>query len=203
MSNKVYDNIDDAFNYLYYIITTQGKKVIDQRGDIVYQIPFVALHFEGHINDYGYAKAVKVPKNTFFNNEGLQRYADQLLDGNIHDFVYTYGNRLIEYFDVDQYQVMVDRLKEDENTRRAIAITYDPQIDTYLEDIPCLIMIKCAIYQRQLEMTVIFRSNDIRYAFPSNMYALMTVQLYVADKLGIKPGRFHYVGLDAHWKGDE
>ena len=38
MSNKVYDNIDDAFNYLYYIITTQGKKVIDQRGDIVYQI---------------------------------------------------------------------------------------------------------------------------------------------------------------------
>lgn len=200
MSNKVYDNIDDAFNYLYYIITTQGKKVIDQRGDIVYQIPFVALHFENHINDYGYARAVKVPNNTFFNNEGLQRYSEQLLDGDLHDFVYTYGNRLIEYFGVNQYDVMINRLKENEDTRRAIGVTYDPEHDTYVEDIPCLVMIKCSIYDNTLEMTVIFRSNDIKYAFTSNMYALMSVQLYMADKLNIKPGKFHYVSLDPHWK---
>lgn len=200
---KVYDNIDDAYNYLYYIITTQGKKVVDQRGDIVYQLPFISLIFENHINDYGYAQTVKIPNNAIFNGEGLQKYADQLLDGELHDFVYTYGHRLITYFGVDQYDVIYKRLKENKDTRRAVAITYDPEHDTYIEDIPCLIMIKCSIYDNKLLMTVVFRSNDIRYAFTSNMYALMNVQLHLAKKLSIKPGRFFYVCSDAHWKGDE
>ena len=200
---KVYDNIDDAYNYLYYIIKSQGKKIVDQRGDIVYQLSFIPLMFENHINDYGYAQMVKIPQNTIFNNEGLQRYTEQLLDGELHDFVYTYGHRLMTYFDVDQYDVIVKRLQENKDTRRAIAITYDPEHDTYIEDIPCLIMIKCSIYDNKLDMGVVFRSNDIRYAFTSNMYALMNVQLRIAKELGIKVGKFYYTGFDSHWKEDK
>ena len=49
-------------------------------------------------------------------------------------------------------------------------------------------------------MGVVFRSNDIKYAFSSNMYALFNVQLYLSKQLNIPIGKFYYVCFDPHWK---
>ncbi|MBO7043877.1 hypothetical protein J6W34_04990 [bacterium] len=195
-----FDNIDDAYYILKDYLTHYGDPIEDQRGDKVFQAPIVTLGFRGHIQEFAQVRSVKVPNTTILNFEGLIDYSKQLQDGAIHDFVYTYGNRLMEHFNVNQYQVIIDKISDDINTRRAIAVTYDATIDSELEDIPCLILIKCSVYDDCLFMTVVFRSNDIKYAFSSNMYALMNIQLMIAKKLGLKIGDFYYVGLDSHWK---
>lgn len=197
---KFYNNIDDAYYDIKKYLVCHGEAITDQRGDKVFQAPFINVGFYGHIDKFAQVKTVKIPETAILNMEGLSNYSNQLQDGNIHDFVYTYGNRLMEHFGINQYDAIIDKIKNDVNTRRAVAVTFDPTIDNELEDIPCLNMIKCSVYRNKLYMTVIFRSNDIRYAFSSNMYALMNIQLMIAKKCNLDIGDFYYVGLDSHWK---
>lgn len=199
-SQKTYSTIDDAYKDYKKLLIENGELIEDQRGDKVYQLSFHTLIFDKHINNIGGVYNVPIPTSSKISTEGIEQYANQLLDGNIHDFVYTYGNRLIEYFNINQYDVMVDRLHEDSNSRRAVAVTYDPKSDNDMEDIPCLMMIKLTISKNKLDMGVVFRSNDIKYAFSSNMYALFNVQLYLSKQLNIPIGKFYYVCFDPHWK---
>lgn len=195
-----FNNIDDAYNYLKKVIQKNGNLIEDQRGDKLYQVPFVSLIFNNHITNIGNVNTIQIPKSSILPPKGLKDYSKQLQDGNIHDFIYTYGNRFIEHFGVNQYETIKNRIIENYNTRRAVAVTFDPKQDETLEDIPCLIMLKVMTNNGNLDIGVVFRSNDIKYAFPSNMYGLMNLQLKFSKELNIPVGKFYYVGFDAHWK---
>ena len=200
MTDKIYSTIDSAYKDYKKNLISKGELIKDQRNDKVFQLPIYSICFENHINIVGNVYSVPVPKSSKINYEAIEKYANQLLDEDIHNFVYTYGNRLMEYFDINQYNVMINRIKEDINSRRAVAITYDPKEDSFKEDIPCLMMIKLTISENKLDMGVVFRSNDIRYAFSSNMYALFGVQAYLSKELNISVGKFYYISFDPHWK---
>ena len=196
----IYDNIDSAYIDYKYKLLDYGEVIVDQRGDKVYQLPFHSITFKDFVKKVGGIEYIDIPSNTFLNYDAMKKYAEQLVDGDVQDFIYTYGNRLIEHFGINQYEVMINRIKEDIHTRRAIAITYDQVNDNCIEDIPCLIMLKLMVYDGKLDMSVVFRSNDIKYAFVSNLYGLMCVQLYLAKELGLPVGSLHYVCFDCHWK---
>lgn len=106
----------------------------------------------------------------------------------------------MKYFDVNQYEIMKEKIRQDPNTRRAVAFTFDIVNDNDKEDIPCLQFIQLMVYGGCLYMTVLFRSNDIKYAFASNIYGLMKLHIKFADDLGLKVGDFNYVCNNAHWK---
>ncbi len=198
--NKIYSRIDNAYKDYKNDLMTKGTLIEDQRNDKIYQLPFYSLIFNNHINNISGIYNIPIPKTSKMNVEGIEKYANQLLDKNLHDFVYTYGNRLMKYFEVNQYDVMMDRVKENDNTRRAVAVTYDPKNDNDKEDIPCLMMVKLSTYENKLNMGVVFRSNDIKYAFSSNMYALFNVHKYLSQNLNKQIGKFFYVSFDPHWK---
>ena len=200
MNGKTYSMIDTAYEDYKKDLIEKGELINDQRGDKVYQLPFYSLIFDNHINNIGGVYNIPVPESSKINLEAIEKYAQQLLDGDLHDFVYTYGNRLIKHFDIDQYNVMINRIKEDELSRRAVAITYDPKIDSDKEDIPCLMMIKLSVFESKLDMGVVFRSNDIKYAFSSNLYALFNVHLTLSKSLNLPIGKFYYVSFNPHWK---
>lgn len=200
MNEKVYSTIDNAYKDYKNDLITKGTLMEDQRNDKVYQLPFYSLIFDNHINNISGIYNTPIPKSSKMNVEGIEKYANQLLDKNLHDFVYTYGNRLMKYFEINQYEVMMDRIRENDSSRRAVAVTYDPKNDNDKEDIPCLMMIKLSTYENRLNMGVVFRSNDIKYAFSSNMYALFNVHKYLSQNLNKQIGKFFYVSFDPHWK---
>ena len=100
-------------------------------------------------------------------------------------FIYTYSERLQNYNDINQLDVIIDRLNKNINSNRAIAVTYNPMVDMNRQDIPCLQLIQALVRDDKLILSVYFRSNDLYGAFPSNMMFLTYLGMKIADELGV------------------
>lgn len=105
-------------------------------------------------------------------------------------FIYTYSERLQNYNDINQLDVIINRLKKNINSNRAIAVTYNPIVDMNRQDIPCLQLIQALVRNGKLILSVYFRSNDLYGAFPSNMMFLTYLGMKIANELGVQ---FDYI----------
>lgn len=122
-------------------------------------------------------------------------------------FVYTYPERLrkipvapkFDNFMVeteDQLEHMIERLKENKGSNRAVATLYNVGLDPYfIDDIPCLNWLQALIRDDDLYIAVMFRSNDIYNAFPSNMLFLMNIGMYITEKLQEKYPKLVFDGV--------
>lgn len=107
-------------------------------------------------------------------------------------FVYTYPERLQGYLTIDKFgtwgyknqiEIMVKRLKENLGTNRAVCVLYQTGLDDKEEHIPCLNWLQALVRDNSLYLSVMFRSNDIYNAFPSNMFFISYVGLTIEEKL--------------------
>ena len=105
-------------------------------------------------------------------------------------FIYTYSERLQNYQGRNQLIDIVNRLKQDKGSNRAVAVTFNPFTDNERDDIPCLQLIQSIIRDDKLILSVYFRSNDLYGAFPSNMMFLTYLGMKIANELGVQ---FDYI----------
>ena len=105
-------------------------------------------------------------------------------------FIYTYSERLQNYNDINQLDVIINRLNRNINSNRAIAVTYNPMVDMNRQDIPCLQLIQALVRNDKLILSVYFRSNDLYGAFPSNMMFLTYLGMKIANELRVQ---FDYI----------
>ena len=61
--------------------------------------------------------------------DALYEYVKSFNDSSDQGFVYSYPNRILAHFGVDQFEVMKERLLNALGSNRAVAITYDPELD--------------------------------------------------------------------------
>jgi thymidylate synthase len=128
-----------------------------------------------------------IPECSPWHDDRLETYKEELLDpDNSQGFVYTYGNRLRQYFEVDQLDKCIEKLNKCRESRRAIAITIDPVQDNSVDEIPCLQEIAFLIRDNQLYMTDFFRSNDCGGATFPNLFGIREVGYYVAKNTDTK-----------------
>ena len=108
-----------------------------------------------------------------------------------------YGPRLRDFGDeVDQLAHVVQLLKDDENTRRAVISIYDPMIDSASgEDIPCnnwLHFIKNPL-TGALDMHVVARSNDLIWGWSGiNQFEWSVLLELICQLTGLRMGAAHY-----------
>ena len=105
-------------------------------------------------------------------------------------FIYTYSERLQNYNEINQLDVIINRLNKNINSNRAIAVTYNPMVDMNRQDIPCLQLIQALVRDDKLILSVYFRSNDLYGAFPSNMMFLTYLGMKIANELRVQ---FDYI----------
>ena len=105
-------------------------------------------------------------------------------------FIYTYSERLQNYNDINQLDVIINRLNKNINSNRAIAVTYNPMVDMNRQDIPCLQLIQALVRNDKLILSVYFRSNDLYGAFPSNIMFLTYLGMKIANELRVQ---FDYI----------
>jgi len=136
-------------------------------------------------------------------------YADNLLNGEHENaFAYTYWRRLHQWGDDlyhddtlvvnDQIAYIIQKLRADPRSRRAVAVTWNPVVDQTVDDVPCLQLVQCAVRDDRLAMRVAFRSNDIHLALSANMYGLIAKQQQIADAIGVPVGPYTHVALIPH-----
>lgn len=122
----------------------------------------------------------------------------------------AYGFRWRKHFDMegggdecvpDQLATVIDMLKRDPDTRRAVLTMWDPVADLGRKgnDFPCNTQIYFKIRDSKLNMTVCNRSNDMIWgAYGANAVHLSVLLEYVACKVGVQVGEYRQVSDSFH-----
>lgn len=130
-------------------------------------------------------------------------YEDQLINGRTvtdskMDFVYDYHDRLFES-PVDQIDYICEKLVMEPVSRRAVAVTWRPDLDPVRQDVPCLQFIQCTVTSEDLlDMWVLYRSEDMLGGFGPNAFGLTGLQWIIADSLDLRVGRYEHIVTMPH-----
>jgi thymidylate synthase len=150
-----------------------------------------------------------------FPLSGMKIYANQLLDVSPSDFDYNCGNRWFDYFSFRSAEVLyqgdgdkhgfnqiehnvIQELKRDNSSRRAIVVSLQPELDSIRTHIPCITQLQFLIRDCELNCIVYIRSNDMLSAWGSDAYALSQVFKYVAFSLQVPMGYLEIISVSAH-----
>ncbi len=153
--------------------------------------------------------------------QDLQEYVMEVLDG-IKDhcirdpddpddtrWEYTYHQRLFEYSApgldraYDQIEMLAQKLAETPYSRRAQAITWKVWEDNFCYDPACMQSVWCRLLpddqgRWHLNTNVRFRSNDAYKAAFMNMFALIQLQVRIAERISALSGQEIVVGRYVH-----
>jgi len=131
----------------------------------------------------------------FFNGR-FQEYSD---DGKIING--AYGYRWRHRFQKDQLMVLVDHLKAEPNSRRAVLTMWDATTDLGAQsrDFPCNTHVYFDLRGGVLNMTVCCRSNDLLWgAYGANVVHFSMLQEYLAGWLKVEVGEYRQFSNNFH-----
>lgn len=115
----------------------------------------------------------------------LEGYENQLLDQEKRGTVYTRITALNKKPDINQEEAVVESLKKNWFSRRAVINICDPYCDIGVSYPPCVCAMQFLIRDEKLQLSTFFRSNDAwKLALP-DMLAFMKYQKRIAIRLGI------------------
>jgi thymidylate synthase len=138
------------------------------------------------------------------NEEHLKNYLPTILTGICPaGSSYTYGSRMRSYFGVDQVQKVIDEIKKEKYTRRAVINLLDPKVDSGSKNPPCLNHCWFRVQDDKLYLVATLRSNDMFEAWPENAFGLRMLQDLVYKEIvktypEIKLGDLVMHSLSAH-----
>lgn len=126
----------------------------------------------------------------------------------------AYGNRWRRWFEYDQLDFIIKRLRKDPKDRRVVIQMWDPQLDMYdptevddetgqpfpePRDVPCNTAIYPRIVGGALDITVTCRSNDVVWgAYGANAVHFSFLQEYLAGMIGVKVGKYYQLSNNWH-----
>lgn len=123
----------------------------------------------------------------FDYNAGLRKYAD---DGVL---LGAYGPRMRNWGGkVDQLSRVVEILKEDPDSRRALIQLYDPAQDAAgHKDVPCTLGFRFHLRAYRLHMATMMRGQDVWIGMPYDVFFYTVLHELVAGWLDAELGEFH------------
>lgn len=190
---------------IHKIMTSPHSRVIEtESGELTREIIDVRVKITSPMTD-------RFSSKCFMKKKGFIEYAKCLIYGYDEKvmFEYDYNERLRKWgknkislyeeeISIDQIKYIINKLKTQMNSRRAIAITWIPPYDETVDDVPCLQYIQFIVRDNKLHMFVLFRSEDILSAFGQNVYGLTELQKYVAGILELPIGDYYHYIVSAH-----
>jgi len=98
-----------------------------------------------------------------------------------------------------QIDYIVNKLKQNNNTRHAAISIYDcKEHSCYTKDTPCTYAIQFYILNNKLNMSVLMRSNDLWYGFCNDQYCFSKLQQLIANKTNKKVGTYYHFAHNLH-----
>lgn len=110
----------------------------------------------------------------------------------------AYGYILFKKYK-NQLEEVIQLLKKDPDTRRAVLNISDPAIDRInTKDMQCTIAVQFLVRNGSLDTTVYMRSNDIIYGFPYDYIFFMSLSRYICYRCGFKVGEYIHNATSLH-----
>jgi thymidylate synthase len=213
MIEYTFKNANEAFNFYYAVIDTEGIKFDNTKA--LFNIGFTIenpldrnIHCSFREWKLEYAEAEwqwylsgnpnidkleeiygKVPKI-------WQKMAD--IDGNVNS---NYGYQWERSYQLDK---VVAQLKDNPNTRQAAISIYDgKEIACYKHDTPCTYAVQFTVINNKLNMCVTMRSNDLWFGFCNDQYQFSKLQELVSERTGYEIGNYYHFAHNLHLYNDQ
>ena len=206
----VRDTPIEAWKEVLYLLTRFGRRVTLKKGDRL-ELQHVKV-----VVEQPEFEAEKELHEVNIAAEKLRRYQEDILRGELRpDETYNYGHRLRAYFGLDTLAACADRLKADPEDRKSYVALWDTSRDMiphiaegFEEKIgmppmggrPCLVSLYFRKFEERLTLSATFRTHNAMDAYPMNLYGLMAIQTWVAERVGLPTGAIvvisHSLGLD-------
>ena len=166
----------DAYNYVMW----KHRVVETEDGELTYEAGPLTVVVSYPNDDKEHLRLVSPYQDNF-----MKMYEDQLINGTVSEFDYTYNERLFNYQEtVNQIEAMVNKIANAVYTRRAVAMTWYPYNDNFENiAVPCLQYIQCKFMKGRLDMFTLWRSRDVLMGMPANMYVMNTLHNYIVGQL--------------------
>lgn len=104
----------------------------------------------------------------------------------------------------NQLNRVIDLLKSNPSTRRAIIVHYDiDELDRYPYDTPCNVVLNFQVLDNKLNLTVFARSIDLWYGFCNDFYTFSKLMEMVSEKVGYEVGYMHWFITNLHLYPDQ
>lgn len=189
----------------------QGRTRVTEDNEISVETPPMTFVLNNPLNE------PRIHELSLYRQGFCDAYADQIINGKPEgdsDFDYTYHDRLFKYpyaqrvvdryrsYTINQIDHIIEYLKDEPMTRRAIGITWKPEVDTgaNAKNPPCLQLVHAWINpDDKLDLSVVFRSNDMLGAVAENMYGLIALHKYIADNVGVDIGTYMHSSTIPHF----
>lgn len=111
----------------------------------------------------------------------------------------AYGYILFKKYGFNQLEQIINLLKKDPTSRRAVLNISDPTINRIeTKDMQCTIAIQFLIRHNRLEETVYMRSNDIYFGLPYDYIFFVSIGNYIAEQLGLTLGLYTHHATSMH-----
>lgn len=141
--------------------------------------------------------------------------------GDIHDFSYTYGNRIWDHptggvdkdfkphgdgwgGGIEQVSGVIAKLTRHPTTRRGVIGLWNVAEDRCSDAPPCVDLAQLILRDNRVNLVVYIRSNDMLEAYGGDIYALFQLQNYTATCLAnpyhpeITTGYMYTISASAH-----
>lgn len=111
----------------------------------------------------------------------------------------AYGYLIKEKHGFDQLYKVVELLREDPTSRRAVININVPNANVIeTKDEPCTIALQFLVRNNALNCTAMMRSNDVWTGLPYDIIFFTILQKIIADKLGVGYGTYTHFATSMH-----
>ncbi len=199
---KRYPSVRASYENLIIEVLNNGNEMITEDNQKCKEIRNVMVEITN-------PKLKGISKKYPLGKNAIEKYTNNLLYGSEQEFSYDYHERLFEYpnetkiKEINQIEFIINKLRKNINSRRAISITWNPFIDTNISkldhgSVPCLQYIQFLIRDNKLYQTVLFRSNDLLLAYHANVLGLIKLGEMIANEVGVEYGNYTHHSVSMH-----
>lgn len=116
----------------------------------------------------------------------------------------AHGKRLFDHGGVNQVLALRERLRDDTQSRRAVAVLLSAtDAPSKSRDIPCVISLQFMIREGRLHCIVNMRSQSAAMVLPYDVFSFTFLQECLALDLGVGIGAYHHNAGSMHYYCDE
>jgi thymidylate synthase len=117
----------------------------------------------------------------------------------------AFGKRLLNYDgQLNQIDYVVEQLKHDPATRRAVALILAPADNaTKSREYPCAVSIQYLLRGGRLHSITYMRSQSAAMVLPYDVFLFCSIQCLIAQRIGVETGHYHHFSGSFHMYLDE
>jgi thymidylate synthase len=201
----IYKNPTEAFELLYQDIMSQGvdfagtKAMFNQSFTVQEPLDKVIKTPERKFNqdyaEYEWHWYLNGNRDAKEISERAKIWKQMMVPGTTevnsnYGYFWNYNNQLVK---------VIDELKRNKETRRAIVVHYIlHEIDRYKYDTPCNDVLNFYVQDDKLHLTVFARSIDLVFGFCNDQYAFAKLMEHVSRKTKYPVGQMHWFITNLH-----